>query len=38
MDFSEFRIDFSETENLIKSIKIDFLDTKIDLKFSKRSI
>ena len=38
MDLSEFRMDFSESENPSKSIYIGFLDTQIDLKFSKKSI
>ena len=38
MDLSEIRMEFSESENPSKLILIDFLDTKINLKFSKRSI
>ena len=35
MDLSKFRMDFSESEYPSKSIKIVFIDTEIDLKFSK---
>ena len=38
MNLGEFRLPFSEPENPSKSIEIDFLDTYIDLKFTKNFI